>query len=65
MLLTSSMHPNSLSFHCLEGVHDFNRVPFALPGQRTTIFNFLETRPSWGPRAIDVWYPIPAWQHYQ
>ena len=32
MLRTSRVHPKILAYHCLEGVHDFNRVPFAPPG---------------------------------
>ena len=65
MLRTSRVHPKISAFHCLEGVHDFNRVPFAPPGQRATIFNSPETRPSWGPRALDAWYANPAWHHYR
>jgi hypothetical protein len=65
MLRTSRVHPKISAFHCLEGVHDFNRVPFAPPGQHATIFNAPETRPSWGPRALDAWYTNPAWHHYR
>jgi hypothetical protein len=65
MLRTSRIHPKISAFHCLEGVHNFNRVPFAPPGQRATIFNSLERRPSWGPRALDAWYANPAWHHYR
>ena len=32
MLRTSRVHPKISAFHCLEGVHDFNRIPFAPPG---------------------------------
>ena len=28
MLRTSRVHPKISAFHCLEGVHNFNRVPF-------------------------------------
>ena len=65
MLRTSRVHPKVSAYHCLEGVHDFNRVPFVSPGQHTTIFNQPETRASWKPRALDAWYTNPAWQHYQ
>jgi hypothetical protein len=56
MLRTSRAHPKLSAYHILEGAHDFNRVPWAPPGTRATIFNPPETRTSWGPRAIDAWY---------
>ena len=65
MLRTSRVHPKVSAYHCLEGVHDFNRVPWAPPGTRATIFNPPEIRSSWGPRALDAWYVGPAWHHYR
>jgi hypothetical protein len=44
MLRTSRAHPQLLAYHVLEGAHDFNRVPWAPPGTRATIFNPPETR---------------------
>ncbi len=32
LLCTSRVHPKVSAFHVLEGVHDFNRVPWAPPG---------------------------------
>ena len=57
--------PKISAYHALEGVHDFNRVPFAPPGGRWTIFNPPENRGSWEPRAIDAWYVGPAYNHYR
>jgi hypothetical protein len=65
MLRTSRVHPQLSAYQILEGAHDFNRVPWAPPGTRATIFNPPETRTSWGPRAIDAWYIGPAKQHYR
>ncbi|KAL7542158.1 hypothetical protein ACHAWF_007102 [Thalassiosira exigua] len=53
------------AYHFLEGVRDFNKVPWVPPGTRATIFNPPKLRVSWGPRALDVWYVLPAWQHYR
>ena len=64
MLRTSRVHPKISAHHCLEGTHDFNRVPWAPPGTRATIFNPPEVRGSWGPRALDAWYVGPAPLHY-
>jgi len=54
MLRTLRVHPELLAYPVLEGVHDFNKVPFAPLGSRATIFTPLETRSSWGPRALDA-----------
>ena len=65
MLRTARTHPKISAYHALEGVHDFNRVPFAPPGGRWTIFNPPENRGSWEPRALDAWYVGPAYNHYR
>ena len=65
MLRTSRVHPKLSAYSVLEGIHDFNRHPWAHPGTRATIFNSSETRTSFGPRAIDAWYIGPAPQHYR
>ena len=39
MLRRSRTHPKLLAYHVLEGVHDYNRVPFAPPGTPATVFN--------------------------
>lgn len=65
LLRTSRCHPKISAFDALEGTHDFNRVPFAPPGTRATIFNPPEIRSSWGPRATDAWYIGPVWNHYR
>ena len=65
MLRTARTHPEISAYHALEGVHDFNRVSFAPPGGRWTIFNPPETRGSWEPRAISAWYVGPAYNHYR
>jgi hypothetical protein len=65
MLRTSRVHPQLSAYHVLEGTHDYNRVPWAPPGTRATIFNPPETRTSWGPRAIDAWYIGQAPNHYR
>ena len=64
MLRTPCVHPKVLAYHCLEGVLDFNRVPWAPPGTRATIFNPPEIRSSWGPRALNAWYVGPVRHHY-
>lgn len=65
MLRMSQTHPKLSAYHVLEGVHDFNRVPFAPPGCRATIFNTPEVRSSFGPRVLDAWYVRPAYNHYR
>ena len=55
MLLTSRVHQKLSSYPGLEGIHDFNWVPFAPPGTRAKILNPPETRTSWVPRAMDAW----------
>ena len=65
MLCTSRVHLKLSAYSVLEGIHDFNRHPWAPPGTRTTIFNPPETRKYFVPRAIDAWYIGPASQHYR
>jgi len=65
MLRTSRCNPRLSAFQVLNGTHDYNRVPFAPPGTRATIFNPPEMRASWGSRALDAWYVGPAWKHYR
>ena len=65
MLRTLRVHPILSAYHVIEGPHDFNFIPFDPPGTRTTILNPPETRNSWGPRAMDAWYLIPAYYHYR
>ena len=65
MLRTLRVHPKLSTYHVLEGLHDFNRAPFAPPGTRATIINPPETRTSWGPREMDAWYLSPAYYHYR
>ena len=54
-----------MAYHVLEGVHDYNRVPFAPPGTKATVFNPPEIQDSWEPRALDAWYVGPAYDHYR
>ena len=61
MLRRSRTHPKLLAYHVLEGVHDYNKVPFAPPGTPATIFNPPEIKNSLEPRALDTWYVGPAW----
>jgi hypothetical protein len=65
LLQTLRQNPKLLARMILEGVHDFNKVPWVPPGTRATIFNPPEVRGSFGPRALDAWYLSPAWQHYR
>ena len=65
MLRTSRVHPKLLAYHVLEGFHNFNRVPWAPPGKRATIFNPPEVRASWDPWALDAWYIGPSPLHYR
>ena len=64
MLHTSKVHPKLSAYSSLEGIHDFNRHPWALPGTGATIFNPPETRTSFGPHTTDASYIGPAPQHY-
>ena len=65
MMRTSQTYPKLSAYHVLEGVHDFNKVPFAPPGLKSTIFNPSEIRGTFGPRALDTWYVGPAYNHYR
>ena len=65
MLRTSRVHPKLSADHVLEGVHDFNRNPWAPPATRATVLNPPESRNSWDQRAIDAWHIGPAWDHYR
>ena len=65
MLRRARTHPKLSAYHVLEGVHDYNRVPFAPPGTKATVFNPPEIRDSWEPRALDAWYVGPAYDHYR
>ena len=61
------IYSNSQEFvqnHILESTHDFDHIPFAPPGCWATIFNPLETRSSFNPRALDTWYIGFTWDHY-
>ena len=64
MLRKSRVHPKLSAYSVLEGIHDFNRHPWAPPGTISTIFNPLETITYFCPRAIDAWYIGPGYQHY-
>ena len=39
LLRTSRVHPQLSSYQVLEGIHDFNRHPWAPPTTRSNIFN--------------------------
>ena len=54
MLRTSRVHPKLSTDHVLEGVHDFNRNPWAPPATRATVLNPPESRYAWDQRAIDA-----------
>ena len=65
MLRMFRAHPHLSAYNSVEGIHDFNKEPWAPPGTRATIFNPPEIRTSWGPRALDAWYVGPAKDHYR
>ena len=65
MLRTSRTNPKLSAYHILEGIHDFNRSPWAPPGTRAVIYEPPERRQSWAPRGIDGWYVGPAKMHYR
>lgn len=65
MLQTSRGHSKLSAYHVLKGPHDFNRVPFAPPGTRATIFAPPEICTLVGPKAIDCWYVGLAYNHYR
>ena len=65
MLRTSRVHPKLSADHVLEGVHDFNKNPWAPPATRATILNLPNVQASWEQQALDAWYIGPAWDHYR
>ena len=64
MLITSGVHKKVSAYHVLQVSHDFNGITFPPPGIRSNISNPPETRSSCGPCALNVWYIIPAYNHY-
>ena len=49
ILRTSRLHPQLLAYQVLEGTHDFNRQPWALPTTRETFFNPRKSEVHGGP----------------
>jgi hypothetical protein len=65
MLRTSRVHPKLSADHVLEGVHDFNKNPWAPPATRATILNPPNMQGLWDQRALNAWMIGPAWDHYR
>ena len=45
--------------------YDWNAFPMAPPGTRAVIYEDLNSRTPWGPRASDTWYCGPSLDHYR
>ncbi len=65
MLCIARINPKLSMYHILEGPHDFNKNPWALPGTCAVVYEPPERRQSWAPRGIDAWYVGPAKDHYR
>ena len=49
----------------LQGVHDFNRVPFPLPGILTVIHESPDSRETYAPHSLMGWYVGGSPEHYR
>ena len=62
---TSRKHPDKSAYHLYNGHHyDWNKHPMAPLGTRAVIYQPPDSRTSWGPRGMDVWYCGPVFDHY-
>ena len=49
----------------LNGIHNFNKVPLALPGIKIVVHNKPSQRNSWQYHDTEGWYTGPAFEHYR
>jgi hypothetical protein len=65
LLHQSRISPTKLAYETLEGPYDHNRYPLAPLGTRAIIYEDSDTRASWAPHGLDVWYLGPSKDHYR
>ena len=61
LLRNSRFNPRLSSWACLQGSHDFNKVPLCPPGTKILVHN----RGSWEYHVTKGWYISPAFEHYR
>ena len=65
LLRYSQQQPKISSYACLHGNYDFNHSPVAPPGKKTIVHENPDQCKSWRPHGLQVWYIIPATEHYR
>ena len=65
LLRRSRISPTKLLYEMLEGPYVHNCYPLAPLGTRAVIYKDSDTRASWGPHGLDMWYLGPSKDHYQ
>ena len=65
MLRPTRINPKILAFTFLEGMHNYDAVPFAPPGWRVLVYEDPQRRASWDPHGIEGWYVERALDHYR
>ena len=56
--------PSKSAYETLEGPYDWNRYPLAPHGTRAIIYEDSNSRASWAPHGLDLWYLGPSKDHY-
>ena len=56
MMRPTHINPNISADTYLQGTHDFNRVPLPPPGILTVIHEAPDSRESYAPHILKVWY---------
>jgi hypothetical protein len=65
LLRQSRINPMMYDYAQLNCHYDFNRAPMARPGIRVIDHKKPDQRTRWAPHGADVWYIIPALDHYR
>ncbi len=65
LLRRSWLSLDESAYEILEGPYGFNWYSLAPLGTRAIIYKDLDTRASWAPHGLDVWYLGPSKDHYR
>jgi hypothetical protein len=65
LLRRSRITPDKSAYETIEGPCDFNWYLLVPLGTKAIIYEDLDTRASWAPHGLDVWYLGPSKDHYR
>eukprot|EP00957_Ditylum_brightwellii_P084836 6450544-Ditylum_brightwellii.AAC.1 len=65
MLHPSCLNPRISAETQLNGMHNFNCMPLALPGTKVIVHERSTVHGTWSPHGVDGWYIGPSSHHYR